>query len=265
MQRRRSEHLQAENTPWSSGDSNGNDGKQLRVPSRSPHPYHRRRVDEPQTLFPGSSPGALDNDASPAPSESEKDVESSEGERRRKREQTIMSPSESGTEADDEGYGFVKALPAPPLRPRKGLRDTRGSGLDGQLTPILTPTTIEEDARRLSQDSSMSRKADKGRDVTEGEIRTARAKFVKRRRAELLRRASEVGLLIVIGLSATKQSQVWGAAGQWHRGETTTLKIRHKKTHVMFSRAHRSFSDCWWAIFALPRAANCICLETNSP
>ncbi|KAL9107535.1 MAG: hypothetical protein Q9187_008411, partial [Circinaria calcarea] len=40
----------------------------------------------------------------------------------RKRRKLSTSPSESGTEADDEA-GLLKGLPAPPSRPRKGLRD----------------------------------------------------------------------------------------------------------------------------------------------
>jgi hypothetical protein len=146
-------------------------------------------------------------------------VESRENGQGKKKRQAILSPSESGTEADDEGYGFIKALPAPPLRPRKGLRDIRGAGSDGISTPLLTPTGIEEEARRFSQDSSTSRRTDRGRTATEEETRIARAKFVKRRRAEVVRRASELALLVVIGLLAVNESQTWRAVGHWHRGE----------------------------------------------
>src|SRR5262245_9514340 len=94
---------------------------------RSPHPYHRRRHELRSTQ---PSPGFPSNDFTrPSLQPSGRTISDEDGRKRRKISQ---SPSESGTEADDEGYGFIKALPAPPLRPRKGLRDVRGTGLNGE-------------------------------------------------------------------------------------------------------------------------------------
>lgn len=42
------------------------------------------------------------------------------------------TPSDSGTEADDESTGVLKGLPAPPARPRKGLEDGSKRSSDGQ-------------------------------------------------------------------------------------------------------------------------------------
>jgi len=150
----------------------------------------------------------------------EREVESSESEKGKRGKQPVMSPSESGTEADDEGYGSIKALPAPPLRPRKGLRDTRGAAPDGITSPLLTPTALDQDTRRSSFDStSNSRKADNGRMVTDEERRAVRAKSVRRRRAEILRRASELALLVAIGVAVLSERLVWHALQRWHRGK----------------------------------------------
>lgn len=85
--------------------------------SRSPHPYHRKRLD--QILRPDTSQYLPSPALTPYHSDSEKfakdDLPTSTS--------RLGSPSESGTEADDEGFGLIKALPAPPIKPRKGLRD----------------------------------------------------------------------------------------------------------------------------------------------
>ena len=61
--------------------------------------------------------------------------------------QTSIGGSDSGTEADDERRTFVKALPAPHLRPRKGLK-TGESNAD----VLLTPSQLDDEGRRLSKD-----------------------------------------------------------------------------------------------------------------
>lgn len=53
------------------------------------------------------------------------------------------SSGESGSEADDEGFTFLKALPPPPVRQRKGLR----SKIDEDISPLLTPSRSEERTR----------------------------------------------------------------------------------------------------------------------
>jgi hypothetical protein len=214
-------HHHADESISSSADSNRKRDARLRVPSRSPHPYHRRGTHETfSTEAATPPPGTPDNGASAAPSDAEKEGEEFGTVRAKWKEQVVLSPSESGTEADDEGYGFIKALPAPPLRPRKGLRDVRGTGAGATASPPLTPSALDEDSQRfMSIDSAASSKqGDKGRNTTDEEARAARAKFVKRRRAELIRRTSELALLLAIGMLAVREGHVWIAMRQWHRG-----------------------------------------------
>jgi hypothetical protein len=211
--------LENEDITSLSSESQRHDRKRLRVPSRSPHPYHRRKPDEQLSLEPG--PRQKHNeDSLPTPTQEGKIVKREGIKRRGPAKQVNLTPSESGTEADDEGYGFIKALPAPPLKPRKGLRDGRPSGLDGDVTPLLTPTTLDEDAQRFAFDRPASKKTENDRSSTDEETRAARAKFVKRRRAELHRRISEVALLGFLGLLLLWNESIRASLHTWHRGET---------------------------------------------
>jgi hypothetical protein len=128
------------------------------------------------------------------------------------------SPNESGTEADDESISYLKALPAPPLRSRKGLKVAMPAGMDGQETPLLTPTAIDEEGKRFDFPTTKSKKTGVEKTAADDELREARAKFVKRRRAELARRASEVLLLALIGMLVLGNESIRSSIQQWHRG-----------------------------------------------
>lgn len=191
----------------------------MRVPSRSPHPYHRRNPSEGLNLEPELHQDP-NEDALPTPTKEGRILESEGITPRLPQKQTSLTPSESGTEADDEAYGFIKALPAPPLKLRKGLRDGRALGLDGDVTPLLTPTNLDEDASRFSFDHLSMRKAGNDRSSTDEETRVARAKFVKRRRAEMHRRISEVALLGFLGLLILWNESIRDSLQSWHRGKS---------------------------------------------
>ncbi|KAF2033831.1 hypothetical protein EK21DRAFT_57861 [Setomelanomma holmii] len=176
---------------------------------RSPHPYlrHKDEIRKP-------SPDRL----TPL-----RTISDADGKKRRKTSSQSQTPSESGTEADDEGYSFVKALPPPPLRPHKGLRDTRGTGQEG--SPLLTPTQIDDEGRKFSDDyfTDKQRKSRKGEStVTEDEARAARQKYLKRRRNELIRRSTETALLAGIGFLAVSGCDCWAKLLGWHRVEMVT-------------------------------------------
>lgn len=195
--------------------------EQLELFRRSPHPYHRRQHELQSNQ---ASPEASSNDFSrTALGPSDRTISDQDGRKRRKISQ---SPSESGTEADDEGYGFVKALPAPPLRPRKGLRDVRGTGLDGVPSPLLTPSLVDEEGRRLSTDYFKLRKdgiRNREPSPTDDETKAAREKYLKRRRSELVRRVTETALLGFIGILAVRGCGCWERLRQWHRGSKIGL------------------------------------------
>ncbi|KAF9730482.1 phosphatidate cytidylyltransferase [Paraphaeosphaeria minitans] len=191
------------------------DTEALELFRRSPHPYHRHQH-ELRTSQPSSQ--SSNNDLSRTTRPTSQGTPSEEDEKKRRR--VSQSPSESGTEADDEGYGFVKALPAPPLRPHKGLRDARGSGLEGDATPSLTPSQVDEEGLKLSMRYFQPRKEGSRTgepSPTDDEAKATRQKYLKRRRNEVFRRTTETALLGVIGILAVGGCKCWEKLLQWHR------------------------------------------------
>lgn len=177
---------------------------------RSPHPYHRRQHEN----IGGSSSSSSRTTLEPR----SHTISDEDG---RKRRRISQSGSTSGTEADDEGYTFVKALPAPPLRPRKGLRDVRGAGLDGDATPLLTPSQVDEEGRPYSPEYFRARKSRSRVGTpapTDEEARKAREKYRRRRRNEAIRRTTETALLGVIGTLAVCGCCCWKELLRWHKG-----------------------------------------------
>jgi hypothetical protein len=191
---------------------------------RSPHPYlrHKDEIRKPSPERLASSSRATRNRPNP-PSRT---ISDADGRKRRKTSSRSQSPSESGTEADDEGYSFVRALPPPPLRPHKGLRDTEGS-VQGALSPLLTPTQIDDEGRKFSDGYFNGKKRGnrKGEpSFTDEEARSARQKYLKRRRNELVRRTTETALLAGIGILAVTGCNCWQQLLVWHRGEHHRLR-----------------------------------------
>src|SRR5579871_4298756 len=102
--------------------------------SRLPQPYHLHGP-QLQTSLIGLDAGQQSNTVARPLSIKEKfddDIAS--------KSRNSTTSSDSGTEADDESFTIVKALPPAPLRPRKGLRDTKGTNVDAAVSPLLTPT-----------------------------------------------------------------------------------------------------------------------------
>ncbi|KAF2832171.1 hypothetical protein CC86DRAFT_340489 [Ophiobolus disseminans] len=198
------------------------DMEALELFRRSPHPYLRHK-NEIRKASPERSPPPT-SAPQPRPGTSNSTISDEDGRKRRKTSSQSQSPSESGTEADDEGYSFVKALPPPPLRLHKGLRDTRGSGQEG-LSPLLTPTQIDDEGRKFSDEYFTEKKKGSRRgqpSFTDDEARVARQKYLKRRRNELVRRATETALLAGIGFLAVSGCDCWEKLLGWHRVELVT-------------------------------------------
>lgn len=186
---------------------------------RSPHPYLRHKD---QIRKPSPDRALQPNGATRRrPSPKHRIISDADGRKRRKTSSQSQSPSESGTEADDEGYSFVKALPPPPLRPHKGLREATNSG-QGELSPLLTPTQIDDEGRKYSEEYFAEKKK-RGRrgepSLTDEEARVARQKYLQRRRMELVRRTTETAELIAIGILAVSGCNCWEQLLGWHRGE----------------------------------------------
>lgn len=185
---------------------------------RSPHPYlrHKDQIRNP-------SPGRLRPPTDMSrhrPNPPNRTISDADSRKRRKALTGSQSPSESGTEADDEGYTFVKALPPPPLRPHKGLRE---SGLaHGSISPLLTPTQIDDEGRTFIKGyfTDFTKKPHRGdASSTREDAQAARQRYFKRRRNELLRRTTEVLLLTAIGLLAVSGCDCWDKLFEKHRGK----------------------------------------------
>ncbi|KAI9777031.1 MAG: hypothetical protein M1835_005339 [Candelina submexicana] len=198
--------------------------ERMRPLSRSPHPYHRRQV-EPLSV--AKEHGTLSHSTythsqqspslTPPSSASDQDgiplTDSSYSPRK-----PSTSPSDSGTEADDESFRFLKRLPAPPLRPKKGLKDAKDPAAEGTLSPLLTPSFLKGEHRNFSRDFEIARQdeAESYKESEEGR-RRVKERYKKRRQAEIIRRGSEIVLLGAIGGIVICGEAVRQTSRDWHR------------------------------------------------
>ena len=182
--------------------------------ARSPHPYHRQSFDLPdrihsnQWLLPDIQSSrdslALQGRQLHVPAYFDYDG--------RKRRKSTTSPSDSGTEADDE-RPLLRALTAPPSRPRKGLKDHRGTDSDPQGSPLLTPSPLE-DERDRSLPTRAYRERRRSRSTTKADGTKAKEKQRRRGHAEYGRRILETALLGLSGyLSFQASGQNVGQGG----------------------------------------------------
>lgn len=140
--------------------------------SRSPHPYHRR--------------GKVGTDEEQQRSDQNKGQSISH------------SSAESGTEADDERGRFLKGLPAPPLRPHKGLRNP------ALEDPIQLPSHFGSLPDEENNEKQLYLQVDEKVNIChEGgvpESHTIGEKYRKRKFSEATRRLTETVLFIAVGL-----------------------------------------------------------------
>lgn len=198
----------------------------LELFSRSPHPYHRHQG-QPCSTTPGPSLPSTPQSASPLRSSSSSSSSSHtrSDDSRKRRKILSPSPSESGTEADDEGFRLSRALPAPPLRLHKGLRDPDGPGPEEWVSALVTPTQLDHhhEERKLpadllcEKDGARSGAHHGTTPPAQEEARVAREKYAKRRRMELLRRTTETAELVAIGVLAVRGCGEWNALRDRHR------------------------------------------------
>lgn len=146
--------------------------------SRSPHPYHRRSG---SVVGEGAQPEAKELAVRNAP-----------------HVPRSSSPSDSGTEADDEKGPLLRGLPAPPPRPRKGLKSDAPYIPSPIISPLPTPFHSESEHRRdyFLPHRHVEPKADEK--VLDQE--RTREKYFRRRRTEIVRRGTETVLLFAIGV-----------------------------------------------------------------
>ena len=184
-------------------DENNPSNRAARL-SRSPHPYSKQKSDVLQDD--GKTKANLRN-ALVNPADAESFLRFKKNEHtyfdvdHRKRRELSSSLSDSGTEADDErGNTSLLGLPAPPVRPRKGLKGPHGSGTD---SPLLTPSYLDAESRWLDSKAQKKRRgSSQSQSCMDEETVRLRQKFNQRRRAELIRRVSETMLMGAIGMIA---------------------------------------------------------------
>ncbi|KAI9714495.1 MAG: hypothetical protein M1820_000456 [Bogoriella megaspora] len=219
----------------SSDSSTIPDPDKLRQLNRSPHPYlyhnHELRArlgkeaaEDTTNVSSGveSSEQQVNPDNGVGDGSQRSTYIDHDGRTRRRGMVRSAAGSESGTEADDESAVFIKALPAPRTRPRKGLRgasqDDVGERLE-ELDALMTPAFIAKEVEGKEQGYfSTDRERAKSSERKE-EVKRAWEEFQRKRRRELFRRVSETGLLVGIGIVVLIGDGVWNKAWNWHRAE----------------------------------------------
>lgn len=218
-------------TPYGGGrlrPTQGRPTQGLRL-SRSPHPYHRRgshgiQHDSalPTQKFNENWASQRATTLMTAPTPPEKGFDGAnycdtDGRKRRKYSTT---PSESGTEADDESGGVLRGLPAPPFKSRKGIKDSRNFATP---SPLLTPTLLDEHEREFSLEDQPRHGITQNPPSIDEERSRRRDKFTRRRRAELLRRMTETVLIGSIGCIACGKGSA-SPFRAWKRGNCLLMQ-----------------------------------------
>jgi hypothetical protein len=178
--------------------------------SRSPHPYHRQQFELPH----GSERFSTNAPPTQSPLRSSRNTDDEEQEESRFGSRTYREStnSDSGTEADDEH--FLKGLPAPKLRPHKGLR---GGEPSGTPSPLLSPAILDEDALRAP--GYLRRTTLPSIILNDEEARKAAEKYRQKRRVEVVRRTTEAALLVFVGGVLSLDSRVRQLLRLWSPGE----------------------------------------------
>lgn len=177
--------------------------------SRSPHPYFRHRPGPlPPSSYEYSATQARPDEELFAKISASASAPYFDADNR-KRRKTSLTPSDSGTEADDESGAFLKGLPAPPTNFRKGLKGGKSLGTQ---SPLLTPSYIDDECqRRASETHFRYSSRQQSQSSTDEESVQYRHKVLRRRRAELSRRATEIFLLLCAGwISCRKKYWTYG-------------------------------------------------------
>ena len=197
-----------------------------RQESRSPHPYHRCKADTPERVQANGQNLSPPLNISSNDTVNEYNRTTFYGSDKRKRRKISTSPSDSGTEADDESTSLLRGLPAPAARPRKGLKDTKLLGVEHTPSPLLTPSYLDHDRQRVpvlysrkQQENSQSQSG------TDDETQQVRLKLARRRRAEVFRRVIETVLLCLLGIVVYTNNEVNITASHWDRGRISIQRV----------------------------------------
>lgn len=183
-------------TPYTPGFS-----EKVRLLNRSPHPYHKSQGFESQNPEHGDR-------LHPSTSYSK----------------SSHTTSDSGTEADDESTGILRGLPAPPIRPRKGLRSSSAASDVESWLPSFKPwSSFVRPVIRISRRSS--------EEELEGEAFEQRRRSRQERQVEILRRLMETTLLLSVGGATLYQDGARTMAWEWRKGMWRKLGIEKSTTY----------------------------------
>ena len=173
--------------------------------SRTPRPYHLRG-----DSLTGTQPWPVDTDSRKVIQEPVSPSKPSRSE-----------SSDSGTEADDEKGPFLKGLPAPALRPHKGLRGSTPSNLTPAASPPSTPPAfVEGQEPRFFEPAQ---KDERRSPQNKKQLKDYKA-YKDRKRREIVRRCAETLLLYGIGLTVWN-SQVGSTTQRDWIGEITAFLV----------------------------------------
>ncbi|KAJ5997236.1 hypothetical protein N7499_006456 [Penicillium canescens] len=205
-------------TPRSSTPLSPEAAENLRQFNRSPHPYHRSQRIGSRT------PSEYGDRLHPL-----------------SYSRSSRTPSDSGTEADDESTGILRGLPAPPLRPHKGLRSGEGDPWLPSLGPWPSFARPVSRASRRSSDEEM-----------EEEAFEAKMKFRRTRRIEVLRRLLEAALLMSVGVVVLYQEGARSLAWAW-RKEIITHGLVAMSLYAAYPLLVRASQGRSWRIWRIWR------------
>jgi hypothetical protein len=213
----------------------------LRRLSRSPHPYHRQAFELPY----GSERFSTNGTPLRSPLRSAQNTDDDEeltSPRSQSESYRESANSDSGTEADDEH--FLKGLPAPKLRPHKGLRGQDGI-LSGTPSPLLSPGIFEEDSQKLG--GYVRQRTIPPINLNEEDARKAVEKLRQKRRVEIVRRAAEAGILIFVTGILCLDSQVQQLLHFWKKGTANSFILPTSQANEVRTRLSipdHLFSHC---------------------
>lgn len=171
---------------------------------RSPHPYSRRQA-ESQFDYPASGEAEA----------REQDAVSGTGQ---------FTPAQhSGGSSDNETeidtVRRSRLLPAPQPYLRKGLRISNGEETFNGDSPFLSPSQLHEDSKSSQKSYFEAHGAQTQAEESQHDARRTRDKFVRRRKAELLRRLSEAVALallcsVVLSENGTRVTATYFSTGK---------------------------------------------------
>lgn len=192
------------------------DPNNLRLLSRSPHPYHRHNSEllEPAQVFttPKLRPRALQP-------RSHRSYDSND----------VSLSSASGTEADDEH--FLKGLPAP-KRHHKGVRGLNEIS-SGTNSPVPSPAILKDDSFKFAFSARRSNSAVSVQKAATNDTRRSK---------EVARRLLEIAILGGLGLAVQSNPQVRQALRPWKHG-TVSWWSKHIEYVVLIME--QSYTQAW--------------------